>query len=259
MDWFKVYSNIKGHQKRYRLEEALGVDCGLHYLLLFWCYVCEYAPDGNISRITPKELARACEWRGDPETLWVAFETAGFVDTNENGRIVHDWAETHKRFIEENSRRRDPRVTQGSPKGNPRATQVRREEKRREEKDIASSPPDTFNPIGDLIQSLTDAGAIVATREPKLVGMVNGFGKKYGKALFKATVKEYLSDEFLKSQGLSIGGFVNQFSKLASRAKSNMPKPKPPISEAERERAIKLHAAYQKDLAEAEERLARNT
>lgn len=142
MEWFKVYADLKGHPKRYRFEAAAGTKHGLHYIVAFWSYVCKYAPDGNLTRMTPAEIAGACEWQGDSQTFFAALVESGFIDESENGFEVHDWVMEHKRFIDENKRRGEARKTQGQPKGNPRATrenpratQVRIEEKRIEEKE----------------------------------------------------------------------------------------------------------------------------
>ena len=56
MKWYKAYANLKGHRKRFRLEEKLGVDHGLHYIHLWFSYVAEYAVDGDVTGFTPAEI-----------------------------------------------------------------------------------------------------------------------------------------------------------------------------------------------------------
>lgn len=139
MEWFKVYADLKGHPKRYRFEAAAGTKYGMHYIVAFWSYVCKYAPDGDLTKMTPAEIAGACEWQGDAQIFFSALIESGFIDETKKGFIVHDWVEEHKRFIDENKRRKEdkkpkgyPRVTQGLPaktQGQPLLEEKRREEK----------------------------------------------------------------------------------------------------------------------------------
>lgn len=119
MQWFKLYADLKDHPKRWRFEELADTEYGLHYLTAWFSYVCKYAPSGNVSGFTAREVARACEWKGDPQRLWDALVGAGFIDQDENGALAHDWYEENARFINENSKRKEPkgypRVSQGLP------------------------------------------------------------------------------------------------------------------------------------------------
>ncbi len=138
MRWFKLYANLKDHPKRWRFEEIAGTEHGLHYLTLWFSYVCLYATDGNVTNFTPREVARACEWKGEPQALWDALMGAGFIDKVENSLHAHDWAQENARFIEENSKRK--------PTGNPRVTHEKPllEEKRIEEKKKEEKEPSGF-------------------------------------------------------------------------------------------------------------------
>lgn len=115
MQWFKCYADLQHHPKRWRFEELAGTEYGLHYLTAWFSYVCKFAPNGDVSAFTPREIARACEWKGDAATLWGALEGAGFIDKTENGYTAHDWHNENGRFIKENTKRKQPT-------GNPRET-----------------------------------------------------------------------------------------------------------------------------------------
>lgn len=133
MIWFKFHANLKDHPKRWRFEEAAEVKHGLHYIAALWCYVTRFHPDGILAGVTHNEVAKACEWEGEPCVLWGAFVSAGFIEEPEGSPpFIHDWIEEHERFITEN--KRNPRLSQGTPKGHPRLSQVRIEENRIEEK-----------------------------------------------------------------------------------------------------------------------------
>lgn len=152
MEWFKVYADLKGHPKRYRFEAACGTKHGLHYIVAFWSYVAKYAPDGDLTKMTPHEIAGASEWQGDAHVFFSALVQSGLIDEVENGFHVHDWVSEHKRFLEENNKRRElnkpkgyPRVTQGLPaktQGLPSLEENRieeKEEKRKNHKPLSAN------------------------------------------------------------------------------------------------------------------------
>ena len=110
---------MKGHPKRYKLEDALGTEHGLHYIHLWFCYVAEYAQDGELDHMTKREIARACEWSGDPGVFYDALMAAGFIEFVDGRLVAHDWYEENARFIKENKKRKqpkeDPQMTLGKP------------------------------------------------------------------------------------------------------------------------------------------------
>lgn len=123
MKWYKAYSNLHRNPKRYRLESELGTDHGLHFIHLWFSYVAEFSKDGDVSHFSIGEVARACEWKGDPQAFWDALSVAGFLDKVKGGPngfrvIAHDWFEENARFVKENEKRKptgNPRVTHGKP------------------------------------------------------------------------------------------------------------------------------------------------
>ena len=135
MKWFKLYADLQGHPKRWRFEELADTEHGLHYLTCWFSYICKFAPTGDVNAFSPREVARACEWRGDPQKLWDALLGAGFIDQTPEGYFAHDWAEEHSRFITENKPKGSPRVTQGLPL----LEENRVEEKRKEKPKPAAS------------------------------------------------------------------------------------------------------------------------
>lgn len=148
MKWYKAYANLKGHPKRYRFEEALGVDHGLHYIHLWFSYIAEYAQDGDVTSFSKKEIAKACEWQGDPQMFFDALSVGGFVDKVKGGDggsrlIAHDWFQENERYIKENEKRKptgNPRVTRKKPALEEKRIEVR-EEKRKEQDLTADAVP----------------------------------------------------------------------------------------------------------------------
>lgn len=140
MDWFKVYAGIQHHPKRYAFEEVAQTKYGLQYIVGLFCFTCTYAPEGDLSKFSAGQIAKACEWEGDANLFMQALVSAGFLDKNDQTCIVHDWSEIHQRFIKENEKRKpvkevtNPRVTQGLP-----LVEENRIEEKREEKKIPLS------------------------------------------------------------------------------------------------------------------------
>lgn len=152
MEWFKVYAGLQHHPKRYAFEEVAKTEYGLHYIVGLFCFTCHYASDGNLTRFSNIEIARACEWKGDADLFMQAFIKAGFLDKDDETCIVHDWYEIHERFIKENEKRKpskksiNPRATQGLPL----VEEKRIEEKRIDKPLSAKAEDEDFNNFWSL-------------------------------------------------------------------------------------------------------------
>ena len=73
---------------------------GLLHCLWWWCI--DYAPDGDLSRYDAEDIAIACEWEGDPDTLVSMLVETGFLD--DDGVLqVHDWADYGGKWKEKRS------------------------------------------------------------------------------------------------------------------------------------------------------------
>lgn len=77
---------------RIRTPQAVG------HLCLLWLWALDNAPDGDLARFTPEEIAEVCQYTGRPqEKLLQTLITVGFVD--EDLRL-HDWNEYAGRLNE---------------------------------------------------------------------------------------------------------------------------------------------------------------
>lgn len=90
MAWIESHQTLGGHLKLHRLARALNVHRAqaighLHYL---WWWALDGAPDGDLSALTPAEVAEMAEWPGKPELFLTALRECGWLDPD--GRI-HDW------------------------------------------------------------------------------------------------------------------------------------------------------------------------
>jgi hypothetical protein len=93
MAWIESHQSLGTHPKLDRLCEILDIEdinaVGiLHYL---WWWSIDYAVDGNISKYTPGQIAKAAHWKGDRKVFLPALVAAGFVDEGEDGHHIHDW------------------------------------------------------------------------------------------------------------------------------------------------------------------------
>jgi len=50
-------------------------------------------PDGDLSGMTAEDVELACDWSGDEGALVAALLSVGFLDGEEGGYAIHDWAE----------------------------------------------------------------------------------------------------------------------------------------------------------------------
>lgn len=90
MAWIESHQTLGGHLKLRRLARSLGVHRAqaighLHYL---WWWALDGAPDGDLSSLSPTEIAEMAQWPGEPEPFVAALRECGWLDPD--GRI-HDW------------------------------------------------------------------------------------------------------------------------------------------------------------------------
>jgi hypothetical protein len=65
---------------------------GVGILEAMWHVVARYTPDGAIGKLANSEIARAIDWRGDPDNLIDALVASGWLDRCPCHRLhVHDW------------------------------------------------------------------------------------------------------------------------------------------------------------------------
>lgn len=84
------------HPKTLHFMAATGASrpSTVGYLELLWHFVRDYAPRGDIGRMTDEQIAVACGWEDTPKTFTVAMVDAGYLDRSESHRlVVHDWSE----------------------------------------------------------------------------------------------------------------------------------------------------------------------
>ncbi len=98
--WIESHQSLRDHPKKDRLAEllfngAVPVDvadfAAIGLLHELWWWALDYAPDGDLSRFTDRQIAKGCRWYGDAELLVKALGEAHFIDRKT--RRIHDWDE----------------------------------------------------------------------------------------------------------------------------------------------------------------------
>jgi hypothetical protein len=89
------HSDLARHRKTKRFMRALdvGTVAAIGHLHLFWHWVLEFAPSGDISfdRFTCEDIADGALWEGDALPFLEALVTSGFVDREADRLAVHEW------------------------------------------------------------------------------------------------------------------------------------------------------------------------
>lgn len=99
MAWIELHQAVWTHRKTMMLGAALGIEdiYAAAHMARLWCWALDSAQDGDLSRIPDSVIARAAEWRGDPQAFMDGAKAAGFIDAD---GMLHDWWEYAGRLIE---------------------------------------------------------------------------------------------------------------------------------------------------------------
>lgn len=116
MAWIESHQTLGNHPKLIRLAATLKIQKAqavghLHYL---WWWALDYAPSGDLAKITHHEIADASKWDGDPKAFQDALMKCGWLEEDFK---LHDWYEYAGRLIDarkrDAKRKRDIRRTSG--------------------------------------------------------------------------------------------------------------------------------------------------
>lgn len=90
------------HPKTLDLTARLGCErpTALGYLTLLWDFAASTAPRGDVGKWPNGAIARACDWRGDPDVFVKALCDAGWIDSDSEHRLlIHHWADHCERWV----------------------------------------------------------------------------------------------------------------------------------------------------------------
>ena len=92
---------LKFKKLRARLNIPIPHAVGL--LEILWHVVAKNCPAGDVGRLSDEDIALMLEWEGDPAELITALVETGWIDTDDEFRlIVHDWSEHCPTYIKGN-------------------------------------------------------------------------------------------------------------------------------------------------------------
>jgi hypothetical protein len=102
MAWIESHQGLSKHPKTKKLIRKLGIPGPhiighLHYL---WWWALDFAQDGEITQFDAFDIADACEWKDDPNDLFLALVDAGFIDKKDDRYFIHDWHDYAGKLIE---------------------------------------------------------------------------------------------------------------------------------------------------------------
>ena len=194
MAWIQSHQELRQHPKVRKAAKMLGISAPalIGHLHCLWWWALDYADDGDLSKYDALDIAHAAIWENDPESFIDALKTCGMKDgpgflENVDGRLViHDWWEYTGKLVERRNANRKRMVRTRAAHVQDTCADVQdtcanvqrtfancaepeksREEKRRVEKSIKTSPkaPSTSSkPSQEKVLGTT--GTTKKTRDP---------------------------------------------------------------------------------------------
>jgi hypothetical protein len=119
MAWVESHQEIGRHPKTKRAARLAGVSVPtmIGHLHLVWHWALDFAQDGDLSGFDPWQLEDAALWDGAEGVLYGALQGAGFIDTDGDRHVIHDWHDYAGKLIER--RKADAERKRGSSGRNP--------------------------------------------------------------------------------------------------------------------------------------------
>lgn len=101
--WARIDSGMPTHRKSERLARALRDPLAWAYVVALWLYSIRQNLGGELTDLSPEEIAGAAGWRGEPEPFLEALVRSGWVDrVEETGQLlIHEWPLYNGRYVEQ--------------------------------------------------------------------------------------------------------------------------------------------------------------
>ena len=114
MAWLEIHQSLRDHRKTYEAADALDVKpvTMMGMLISLWLWAIDNVPDGDITEIRPKTIARAAQWDGDPEELMNVLIDCGWFDKHDGQILIHDWQEYAGKLIDRREQEKAYRMRQ---------------------------------------------------------------------------------------------------------------------------------------------------
>ena len=102
MAWIELHQSLPTHKKTLAAADRLDMP-PVHlmgHLTALWLWVLDNAPDGDITSISARTIARVVQWEGSPDVFLDALIEAGFIACTDEGTVIHDWNDYAGRLVE---------------------------------------------------------------------------------------------------------------------------------------------------------------
>lgn len=102
MLWIKSYQATDRDPQTRKFCRLTGLDIprAVGSLHMIWWWALDWAPDGNISKFEPVDLADAAHFDGDPAAFFDALVQSGYVSKTLEGHEIVDWHNIGGQVIE---------------------------------------------------------------------------------------------------------------------------------------------------------------
>ena len=129
MAWLEIHQSLRDHRKTLEAADTLDVKpvTMMGMMVSFWLWAIDNVPDGDVSKIRPRTLARAAQWDGDPEEFIGTLVACGWLDKYEDCLLIHDWHDYVGKLLERREQENNYKKRQRALYGNMRVIkEVRR-------------------------------------------------------------------------------------------------------------------------------------
>lgn len=91
-EWLRIETRTPRHPKIIRLAACLEMQpaYAFGHIAIFWLWALEFKPSGDVSDLTPTEIATAASYTGDAELFLASLHKAMLIDPD---GMIHDWSE----------------------------------------------------------------------------------------------------------------------------------------------------------------------
>lgn len=95
MAWIPLNQSVFTHRKTMVLAEALDIPevYAVGHLASLWSWCMDNAPDGTMANVTPRIIARAAQWPGQPADFLAALLDSGYLEESQAGYLIPNWME----------------------------------------------------------------------------------------------------------------------------------------------------------------------
>lgn len=104
----RISTGLPSHPKTRKLIRRLGPESGWSLVCLF-LWTADNRHDGDLSGLSGEDIELAADWSGDPGVFIAALCEVRFLDGQDGGYTVHDWA-THNPWAASYGKRKDAAV-----------------------------------------------------------------------------------------------------------------------------------------------------